>query len=224
VCLYDARSGKVTLLSSINRPFGTGTGQRDEQTVAWSPTGKSILIVDTHARPSVYILGVDGRDQVRPRHGTFARWLDREAILFQAEPKTIDQAWRWVSLRLSSDRMDRMDLPKNTFRAAVSQDGTMIVFDDGDVDEPTTFLLDLRSGATQRLIRGYAAPIWLSLNEVAVTEAQPCPSQSECGDWWSEAGKTVAVDVEDGSERGLTLPTTLQQARIFSTIDVFASE
>lgn len=222
VCLYDSIQGTTTLLRSLKVPFLTGLSQQDEESVAWSPQGESILVIDTHQRPSVYILDREGRDLVPPLHGTFARWLpDGKTVLYREERESADKPGRWLTLDVISNRTQRLGIPADASKPAISPNGEMMVYDDGDEERPSTYTYVLADGTRRRLIRGHGAPIWFGPNLIAATAAGPCPPRMECNNWWVEQGRTVGIDLDNGTRRQLELPTTLQEPRVFSTIDVF---
>lgn len=220
LCLFDSRSGETSMLRSIERPFGTGTGQREETAVTWSPTGRFILAVETAAQPSLFVVDVDGRDVVAPRDGTFARWLSDERVVFQEDPHT-DRLRPWVSLSTMTGRTRPFGLPNRAYRPAFSPGGDMVAFDDGDGDEPSIFVFDIEQGTSRMLARGYVAPVWLGPDLIAATAAGPCPSENFCPIPWSVLGTTVGIDPTTSEDRQLALPTTLQEVHRYGVIDVF---
>lgn len=222
LCLFDRDSGTTRVVRTLGIPNLTHAGQTDEQTVAWSPRDSEILVVDTGQRPSIFVIDLRGDDIVRPRQGTFARWFpDGKRVLFQQEPKSSFEWGRWFILDITTDKVRRIALPPVAHRPAVSPDGELIAFDDGHSAEPATFVYDVAAGTSQRLVNGYAAPVWLGSKQIAVTSAGPCPPRTECRGWWQGRGEAVGVDVVTGSVRRLALPTTMHEERLFSTIDVY---
>jgi len=220
LCLFDSGSGEASLLRSIPRPFGTSTGQREETAVTWSADGRFILAVETAAEPSLFVVDLDGRDVVTPRDGTFGRWLTGGRILFQEDnPRNNEDPGDWFVLSTTNGQTRPFDLPPG-YRPAVSPDGDMIAFDDGDRDEPSVFIFDIHRGVSRRLARGHVAPVWLGPDLIAATAAGPCPAGSFCPIPWSVRGTTVGIDVGAGEHTPLALPSTLQEVHWYGVIDV----
>jgi hypothetical protein len=220
VCLFDSGSGRISLLNSIPRPYGTGTGQREETSVAWSSDGRLILVVETAAEAGMFVIDVDGRDVMTPRDGTFSRWLTEETILFQRDhPRNNEDPGEWRVLSISNGETSTFAMPPG-YRPAVSPDGSKIAFDDGDGDEPSIFVFDVPGGSSQRLLRGAVAPVWLGPDRIAATAAASCPSGSACPIPWASLDTTVGIDVPTRNRTPLALPTTLQQVARYGVIDV----
>lgn len=219
LCKLDSGSGEASLLRSIPRPFGTGTGQREETSVTWSPDGALVLAVETAAQPSLFIVDVGGRDAVEPQDGTFARWLSDDRLLFQESPHG-DKVADWVVLSIEDGRISAFGLPERAYRPALSPDGQHIAYDDGDGDGPSVFIFDIDQGTSQRLARGFVAPVWLGPELVAAAAAGPCPAGSFCPIPWSVLGTTVGIEPATGDRSPLALPSTLQEIHRYGVIDV----
>jgi hypothetical protein len=231
LCLYDSVRGTMKELRSHPAEFGRGPSQSDEAMVAWSPQGSALVVTETHALqdPSLVLIDRDGGDVVPPFEGTFARWLpDGRTVLFREPnevlkpggPGKIPSSVRWFTLDITSGKIRSVGIPAGTFRPAISPDGRLVAYDDGDQDEPSTFLYDVASGTSRMLIRGYGAPIWLGASQIAVTAGGPCPPGTECFDRWTPLDRTVAIDVGTGKSRELRLPTTIAEQCFCATIDV----
>jgi hypothetical protein len=219
LCEFDARSGTTSLVTQLQPPIGTGTGQREETMVTWSPQGTRLLVADTAQEPSIVILAANGYAQVEARSGTFGRWLSDHEIFYQERPHTdLVSDWTWLSLE--TGRTKTFGLPARSYRPALSPDGRWIAFDDGDSERPSVFLLDMRDGTVRRLIRGYLAPVWLDSETLAASGAGRC-HQAICPIPWSTSGTTVAIDLSTGDETALRLPTTLQERPRNGLIDVW---
>jgi hypothetical protein len=220
LCLFDSRTGETSLLREIERPFGTGTGQREETLVSWAPDGRRIIAIETAAQPSLFVVDLEGRDAIEPLDGTFARWLSDDTVLFQEDPGVADASWSWFSATVSTGRSSPFPLPTEAYRPSLSPSRDSVAFDDGDGEEPSVYLHDIASGATRMLARGYTAPVWLGPNHIAASAAGPCPLGSFCPTPWVALGATIGIDLLTGQEEPLTLPTTIQGAGRFGAIDV----
>lgn len=215
LCLLDSVGGRTSLLRSIERPFGTGTGQREETAVTWSPSGRFILAVETAAQPSLFVVDTAGRDVVAPRDGTFGRWLADDRLIFQKDPHT-DRVQPWVSLSTSTDREREFGLPERAYRPVLSPVGGVIAFDDGDAEEASLYIFEIEQETTRRLVRGFVAPIWLDRDSVAAIGTGP--STLVGGIPWSVMPGTTRIDMA-GEKHDLTLTTTLQDDVRYGVID-----
>jgi hypothetical protein len=220
LCLYDSRDGSTALLRSLAIPVGTGTGQREERSVAWSASGNQILAVDTAEAPSIYVVNRDGADVIAPRRGSFARWTSDDDVLLQEEPERFDQKGAWITVSTTTGRTSPFGMPAGTFRPALSPGGNLFAYDNGGPDTSSVFVFDPAGDRSRRLAHGYGAPVWLSSDLIAATAAGPCPPQTECSDWWVPLGRAIGIDASTGASRPLRLPTTLQEAPRYGVIDV----
>jgi hypothetical protein len=220
LCSFDSQTGKTSLLRRIENPFGTSVGQHEETAVFWSPTDEYILVTDTAARPSLFVISVDGRDATTPQNGTFGRWMSDIQVLFQEDPQNAAAAWEWLLMSAASGATRPVDFPSTAFRPAASPSGTLVAFDDGDPDRPAVYVLDTVTHTAKKLAVGYVAPIWIGPDVVAVTAVKPCLSEEFCDIPWVSQTKTVAINVDTGKVRALELPTTLNEATRYGTIDV----
>jgi hypothetical protein len=221
LCLFDSRSGKTSLLREIERPFGTGTGQREETLVSWAPDGRRIIVVETAAEPSVFVVDLEGHDVIEPRDGTFARWLSEDTVLYQEDPGGSDASGRWFAATVTTGGSRPFPLPTEAHRPSLSPSRDSVAFDDGNSEKPSVYLLDIASGTTRLLAPGYVAPVWLGPSLVAASASGPCPAGSFCPIPWVTLDATVGIDVLTGHAEPLTLPTTLQGAGRSGAIDVF---
>ncbi len=220
LCSFDSRTGKTSVLRQIENPFGTSVGQREETAVAWSPGSEAVLVTDTAARPSLFIVTIDGRDTVEPRNGSFGRWLSDNRVLFQEDPQEAAAPWEWLALSAATGATRPSGFPSAAFRPAASPSGKLIAYDDGDADQPAVFVFDTETRATTHLADGFVAPIWIGPDVVAATAVQPCTSGEFCDIPWSPLESTVAIHVETGNVGDLALPTTLNEVARYGPIDV----
>lgn len=216
LCLFDARRGTTSQLRSIERPFGTGTGQRESTLVEWSPNGRLILALETTAQPSMFVVDIDGHDVVDPRDGTFARWLSGERVLFQEHPHS-DEVAGWATLSTTTGRTRTFGLPDRAYRPSLSPGANQIAFDDGRA-EPSVYVFDIEQRTIQRLARGFVAPVWLGSGVIAASDAEP--NSSFGPNPWSLSGTTHQIDTSTGEVSELSLPTTLLDEKRYGVIDV----
>jgi len=219
LCMFDSRSATTSLVQVLESPDGTGTGQREETNVTWSPLGTRILTLDTAEARAIAIVDAAGYEKRETRSGTFARWLSDDEIFYQDRAPT-DVVPDWTAVSLETGRTNTFALPAGNYRPALSPDGRWIAFDDGDGERPAIFLLDLKRGTTRQLIRGYVAPVWLGPEIIAASAAGPC-LRASCPIPWSTSGTTVRIDLSSGEHAPISLPTTLQEYVRNGVIDVW---
>ena len=212
LCFYDVNEGRTRTIRRLEYIVGRGGHESDERRLDWSPSENAILVVDTIQPTHIYVVDREGRDLVPPRSGTFARWIDQETIIFRQENQlrsdgTLREG-RWLMLDVTTGMRLQFDLPKGTSRPEISPDGRLIAFDDGDREDPSTYVFDRSTGLSRLLVRGFGAPIWLSTEVVAVTAGGPCPPRTECNDFWTPLGRTIGVNVKNDNSGPLKLPTT----------------
>lgn len=189
LCAFDSRTGKTSVLRRIENPFGTSVGQREETAVSWSPGAEAVLVTDTAARPSLFIVTIDGRDTVEPRTGTFGRWLSDNRVLFQEDPQDATAPWEWLALSAATGAPRPSEFPVAAFRPSASPSGKLIAYDDGDADKPAVFVFDAETRATTHLADGFVAPIWIGPDVLAATAVQPCTAGEFCDIPWSPLGE-----------------------------------
>ena len=130
----------------------------------------------------------------------------REANRLNADGKL--RKGRWFSLDIVTNERKPFGFPRGVSRPEISPDGRLIAFDTGDPEHPSIFIYERATRESRQLVSGYGAPIWLSNQVVAVTAGGPCPPRTECINFWTPLGRTIAVDVGNGSRRRVALPTT----------------
>ena len=213
LCAYDVAGRRTKDIRRLEYVVGRGGDESDERRITWSPSGESILLVDTH-QPTMHVAVVDGRGQdlVPPRQGTFARWLDEQTIMYrEANRLNADgklRKGRWFTLNVVTAERKAFGFPNGASRPEISPDGRLIAFDDADPEDPSTYIYERATGDSRLLVRGYGAPIWLSDQVVAVTAGGPCPPRNECNNFWTPLGRSIGVDVRKGSREQLAMPTT----------------
>jgi hypothetical protein len=225
LCLFDTRTGTAGPLRTLSFTVGRGVNQRDERSIAWSPTAREILVGDTAQQPSLYVVDLDGRNVIEPLDGTFARWWSNNEVLLAGGLPAGGSAevFEWSIVSIDSGRTRPFGLPSEAYRPAISADGTLIAYDDG-AEEPSVFLFDVETGTSRRLARDHVMPVWLGPDLIAATAAGPCPPSNFCVIPWLESDTTVGIDPGSGERRPLALTTTLNTFSFDGTIDVAIPE
>lgn len=211
--LYSPSSGDVKTARAFGEAMGRCGDMSDETSVAWSPDGRSLLVVSTaldNTQGTMFVINREGKNLVAPRFGTHARWAqDSKTILYRG----FDAPMRWYSLDLETGRSTVVAMEAGTHHAAVSPDGRYIAYSD-DADRPTLYLYDLEKGTERVLTRGYGAPVWLSSNELAVTKTMPCDENCMMEHGWMGSGETAAFDLSGNLTRMLSMKTTMDASVI----------
>jgi len=220
LCLFDTQSGEARLLRSLAYWAGREANQRDEVSISWPQAATSVLVVDTIQQPSVHVVGLDGRELVQPREGSFGRWLSDDTVLVWDDPQAAGNPGGWLTFSVSNVDTNPFALPATAHRPALSLDGQLIAFDDGDGAEPSVYVFDVQTGTSRRLGRRLLAPVWLGANLIAATAVGPCPPDNFCVVPWSTLDRTVGIDIVAGERRQLHLPTTIQEQFIYGAIDI----
>lgn len=211
LCTYDAAGRRTKDIRRLEYVVGRGGDESDERRITWS--GDLILLVDT-VQPTMNVAVVDrrGQDLLPPRHGTFARWLNEQTIMYR-EGNRLNadgsrRKGRWFTLNVVTGERKAFGFPPGASRPEISPDGRRIAFDDADPKNPSTYIYERATGESRLLVHGYGAPIWLSDQVVAVTAGGPCPPRTECNNFWTPLGRTVGIDVRRRSRERLAMPTT----------------
>lgn len=187
--IWTRSDGKIRSVKSFPELLGRGVGLEDEVSVAWSPDGKSILVVDTFRDPpltvTMWVLDLDGKDIVPARAGTFGRWgSDSKTIYY----KDYSGSGDWFRLSLSNNKTTTLAIPDQRLNPAVSPGGGFIALNDGG-SKPSVYVFDLEKGIERKLAAG-VVPVWLSDTEMALTDVRPCTAEEECfeGPPWKPLG------------------------------------
>jgi dipeptidyl aminopeptidase/acylaminoacyl peptidase len=219
LCLFDTRSGGITQIKALSYTIGRGGNQWDERSIAWSPSGTHLLVLDTVQSPTMYVVDLAGRNLIRPREGTFARWRSDDEIVYLMDSNHIDEGGTWRAVSIDSGRARDYPLPGGAFRAAFSPNGRFVVYDDG-ARVPSVYLFDLETRTTRLLARGYVQPIWLGPRRIAAAAAGRCPRTYWCVMPWVATEGTIGIDPITGGRNRLALPTTLQSGVLNGPIDI----
>jgi hypothetical protein len=210
VATYDPATKVSRRVRNFEGGGGRCGGMDDEMAVSWSPDGTRIMLVATYfdfMGKTMYVMNRDGTNVVAPRLGTHARWAASNDLIYYRE---WDGDRRWYSLNLDTAAKTALAMTPGTHHAAVSPDGRMIATTDEDAS-PSVYLYDTVARTERVLVHGYAAAIWMSSEEIALSKTKACdPEGMECGHGaWMTAGTTAAFDLSGKRLRSLPMTSTI---------------
>lgn len=224
VNVFSISRGTTRQLRIFMHPGGRGAfPESDETRVSWSPDGKKLLVQDTSLTSPIqdtvlntsegntlFVLGLDGRDIVPPRPGTWARWgLDSRTIYY----REFAGEGRWQALDTRDGSVSRLAMSLGEY-PVLSPDGNLIAYDDG-TEEPAVFVFDIATGKERKVAEGRVALLWLSASALAGTDVRPCqpdPGEEECSSHsplWEETGTASSIEVASGKSFKLPVTSTL---------------
>lgn len=206
LCLYDAQTGTVKVLgTSPQAILGREGGAWDEWSVAWSPDGTKISVVDDAQGQILRVASVRGRSLLPWTPGTFARWFPDGRLLYAKGSGPVTE---WDALNVRTGRSRTIPLPVLAARPAISPDGTKIAFTILKGTRPVSRVLDLPTGTITTLGSNLTTPIWLSPTGIALTRTSPCPEFEPCP-MDPLLDKTVGIEITTMTKTNLRLPTTV---------------
>ncbi|HUG30907.1 MAG TPA: hypothetical protein VMQ65_10395 [Candidatus Limnocylindria bacterium] len=214
--------GTPETLHTFNPNLGRGAGSEDEVSVAVSPDGSMLLVVNTHEYSlefefgAIYLFDADGREIRARLLGTHARWSpDSGTIYFRGHAGTNGQGWS--ALDLESMEATRLGVTPGTNWLVVSPDGRRLAYDTstfGDSpagtqstgEAPNVYVYDLATGMEAILRRGAMGPLWISSRAVLATNVR-APGPDSLNSW--ESLGTVSRITVGGARRGVNMTSTL---------------
>jgi hypothetical protein len=207
VTLFTPRDGKKRFIkrffprakpSAVEEEGDGDTPELDEEvSLAWSPDGERLLLVDTHMaadeRRSLYIFDRSGRQEASQADATHAVWsADSESVYFlrwKSGMEGKDQPVKWWSWHVDTARLTALNITAGRMHPTLSPDGRFLALDDAKpwiVDAPrtgctcTVYVYDLVANKERALVSGYIAPRWVSDDVLLATAVRGCVD-GECG-------------------------------------------
>lgn len=201
LCLYNADSGTVKLLGeSDGPPPYVDQVSIPGWAIGWSPDGSAIYVNENYGQ--LRVVSPTGKILLPELYGNYPTWLPDGQLLF-------DKGNRWAEWDPATGQMSTLPLPKGTFDASPSPDGTEIALVKAKGSEPIGEVLDLTTGDITKLGGHVVAPIWLSSTEIAFTRTHACPTGNAIPcDLEYPISKTVGVDITTLTQTKLQLPST----------------
>jgi hypothetical protein len=196
----DIDGGMPEVVYTFSPTLGRGAGSEDEVSVAWSPDGSAILVVNTHEYAdkypygAIYLFDPMGR-QVRTKWaGTHPRWSpDGKTVYYRGHAGVNGQSW--YALDVLTLKSNVLGIRPGTNWLVVSPDGRRVAYDTsyfGDLPRdakvsgkaPDVYVYDLTTGKEAFLERGALGPQWISPTELMVTSARE-PTSPSMNSWES---------------------------------------
>ena len=221
----DLLGGEPVVLHAFAPNLGRGAGSEDEVSVAWSPDGSAILVVNTHEHNgegppnSIYLFDATGRNVRERWTGTHPRWSpDGRTIYYRGYAGFNGQRWR--ALDVQTMTTTSLGIRAGTNNLVVSPDGRWLAYDTswfGDMpleanapdEAPDVYVYDLTTGTEELLKRGALAAVWISATDVVVTNA--LGPQENSFNSWESLGTVTRMSV-DGEGRPAEMTSTFDAA------------
>lgn len=216
----EKRTRLVRRFSRPDPPLAHGTGRRidGEVSLAWSPAGARILLVDTDlgpTEPTVYVFGANGRELERVPAATHAGWIGEDRFYARTLRGAV-----WSAFDLRRGTRSRLQIALGRMHPALSPDRRLLALDSGRPWRPNTTrrgcacrvsAFDFVTGRERRLGTGLVAPLWLSRRSLAATEVRAC-NGAECGvdvPMWIARTGSARVAAGTGERARISLRSTL---------------
>ena len=206
--VLDVVSGSKEVVRTFEDGGGRCGGEDDESTLAWSPDGRALLAVMTFldfSEKTMFVMDETGKDLVEPRLGTHARWApDSKRIYY----RDFSGDRKWYALNAwTGDRGTLSAMKPGTHGLAVSQDGTLLAYHDGE-DDVGIYVYDVVQKEQRRVAENAVSPLWIGPRTILVTDTKSCGN--ECfHSAWTWAGSASIVDVVTEEKDQVTLDSTL---------------
>ena len=219
--------GTPEVLHTFNASIGRGAGSEDEVSVACSPDGSMLLVINTHEfsrefeNGAIYLFDPGGAE-IRERWiGTHPRWsADGRTIYYRGYAGTNGQ--RWAALDVRTMAATRLGITPGTNSLSVSPDGRRLAYDTsifGDYPlgtrstgkAPDLYVYDLATGTETLLQPGAMGPLWITNRALLATNVREPTTES----WnsWESLG-TVSRLTVGGARNLVDMTSTLFEAEV----------
>lgn len=209
--LLDPEDGSKDVLRTFASGGGRCGGEDDETTLAWASDGHALIVVATFldfSGETMFVVDGNGDDLVPPRLGTHARWApDAKRIYY----RDFSDDRKWYALNsTTNDRGTLGAMKPGTHGLAVSPDGTMLAYADGE-DDVGVYVYDVAKKQQRRVAEDAVEAVWIGPQTILVTDTKACGN--EClHSAWTAAGTVSVVDVVMEEKRDTSLGSTIAAA------------
>lgn len=213
--------GAPEILYAFNPNLGRGAGSEDEVSIAFSPDGSMLLVVNTHEfsreleHGAIYLFDATGREILERWVGTHPRWSpDGGSIYFRGHAGTGGVDWSALDVRTMVAK--RLGLTPGTNSLVVSPDGRRLAYDTstfGDTplgtvttgEPPIVYVYDLATDTESILQRDAMAPLWITNRALLATNVR-APGPDSWNSW--ETLGTVSRITMGGVSRAVDMTST----------------
>ncbi|MEX2557171.1 MAG: hypothetical protein WEB06_16270 [Actinomycetota bacterium] len=194
LALFRPEDGTKKILRTFVPGPGSCGSADGEVSVSWAPDGHALIVVITHLEnqdETMFVLDPAGKDMIEPRSGTNARWAPNSKRIYYREMGG-DQKW----FALNSETGDRGTLgamKPGTYNLAVSPDGTLLAYADGE-EHSGVYVYDVATKVQRKVAENAVMPVWLGPRTVLVSDTKSCGDACSMS-LWEPSGTISSVDV-----------------------------
>ncbi len=207
LAIYDVSDGSTQVLRTFPEAAGRCGSEDDESSVSWAPDGHALITVITHTMDedeTMFVTDLSGDDLVPPRSGTSARWAPDSKRIYYRDFLG-DRKWHTLNSE-TGDTGTLGAMKPGTYDLAVSPDGGMLAYHDGDGDV-ATYVFDVATKTQRKIADDAVMAVWLGPRTVLVTDTKPCGD--ECGhSAWLSKDTTSTIDVFTEERKPAAVPAT----------------
>jgi hypothetical protein len=194
LALFRPEDGtKKILRTFVSGPGSCGSAD-GEVSVSWAPDGHALIVVITHLEnqdETMFVLDPAGKDIIEPRSGTNARWAPNSKRIYYREMGG-DQKW----FALNSETGDRGTLgamKPATYNLAVSPDGTLLAYADGE-EHSGVYVYDVATKIQRKVAGDAVLPVWVGPRTILVSDTKSCGDGCSMS-LWEPSGTISTIDV-----------------------------
>ncbi|MGH2727857.1 MAG: hypothetical protein ACRDKS_12870, partial [Actinomycetota bacterium] len=205
--LYRIDDGSKQVLRTFPEAPGRCGSEDDETSVSWAPDGHALITVITHTIDedrTMFVTNLSGNDLVPPRSGTSARWAPDSKRIYYRD-FIGDRKWHTLNSE-TGDTGTLGAMKPGTFDLAVSPDGSMLAYHDGE-DDAATYIFDVATKTQRKIADDAVMAVWLGPRTVLVTDTKACGEGCEHSVWLSNDSTSI-IDVFTEERRAAAAAAT----------------
>ena len=194
VVLFRAAEGSKTVVRTLAEAPGRCGSEDDEMSISWAPDGHALIVVATGViteDETMYVINPTGADLVAPRPGTDARWAPDSKRIYYRDYLG-DRKWHTLNSE-TGDTGTLGGMKPGTHDLAVSPDGSLLAYHDGD-QEVATYVFDVATKEQWKVADDAVMAIWIGPRTLLVSDTKPCGDECFHSAWMAK-DTTSTVDV-----------------------------